>query len=162
MALSALEQAYLDYTTSHGGRGGSYWGTELSGGQGNIAGGTRGGGTGGGKTGGGSPPPAKADGGVKPDGGSKLVDMGHRYSTTTGGDSFAWHNGWMKVDAIRYYTTIPCDGYEYTLIPGTNNYESRKLPDCPKEVRSAPTPVQDKAPFAVGKLAFWGSFDWHF
>jgi hypothetical protein len=154
MALSALEQAYLDQTMKHGTNQGSYWGVQLTGGHGNIAGSPkRDGGTGGGKSDGGVKPAEK------PDGGSKLVDIGYKYSTHKGDGSFILHNGWNTIPLGFITIKEPCDGYKYTPNPKTDIYDSRKLPDCPPvEQRSAPAPVVDKS---APVKSYW-SFDWHF
>jgi hypothetical protein len=154
MALSAIEQAYLDQTMKHGTNQGSYWGVQLTGGHGNIAGSPkRDGGTGGGKSDGGVKPAEK------PDGGSKLVDIGYKYSTHNEDGSIAYHNGRMFVPRNLYFEEVPCDGLLYVREFGSEYMKPQKLPNCPpSEQRSAPAPVVEKA---APVKSYW-SFDWHF
>jgi hypothetical protein len=155
MALSPLEQAYLDHTMTHGGGQGSYWGVQLTGGHGNIAGSPkRDGGTGGGKSDGGVTPTQK------PDGGSKLVDTGYKYSTHNADGSITFFNGtYNKNNGWYIEKGAPCDGLHYIPQFGSEYLKPVKLPSCPTvEQRSAPAPVVDKA---APVKSFW-NVDWHF
>lgn len=140
MALSALEQAYLEQTMQFGGKGAgkdSYFGTVLT--SAPITPGTKGGP--------GTPPKAA------PDSGTAKVPAPPQ--TTEGQDgSFYRHNGWY-VETVQPLRSRPCDGYEYFLQPGQPDWGSKKLPDC-----SGPK-VQPVMPHYADKMGFWGNFDWH-
>lgn len=134
MALSALEQAYLD--TLAGG-GGVYWGTTLTGGYGSIAGGN----TGGGKTGKAN---TEADQDVHPphrgaipikDGKLPFDPKSYPYQHSVnedGGPHFYYNNFYFE-----HGQKVPCDGWVWWEYPAPG--EVYKLPACPTD---QPSPKQ--------------------
>lgn len=131
MAISALEQAYLDQVMPSGGAtSGIYWGTTLTGGYGSIAGGTNNGGGKKGTSGKGAEPgdPIIRSPGAIPvkDGKLPFEPKSYTYydSYSTVGPNF-YYNGFYMENGRK----VPCDGWVWWEAAS----EAFKLPACPTD-----------------------------